>query len=181
MCGIKTENVYKLPLSYGDNNIAILSVDPQTIFAYWEISDEIKIRLSQSFNCDAWERSYPALKVTNISKNNSFFIRINEFSNSWYINVPDSNSLYTIEIGRKLSDSFFVSFANSNCTYTPAENISPNTNLQFVNYNTFDIADSGIVNHNLNKDANQYLQSTPAAGLSSFDISSILPANTECL
>lgn len=117
-----------------DNSITLLARDPNWLYVYWELSDSNIKTFIQEFGEELWEKSIPVLKVTNISKNDIFYIRINGFSNNWYINVPDSNCLYMVEIGRKISEHFFISLSNSNCIVTPADFVSPNTTAYFANY-----------------------------------------------
>ena len=41
------------------------------------------------------------MKIFNLTKNYSFEVEINDFANSWYINVADANCDYKVELGRK--------------------------------------------------------------------------------
>lgn len=119
---------------YNDNRIVLLARDPHWLYAYWELSEENKKKFYEDFGHELWEKSLPVLKVTNVSKNERFYIRINDFSDNWYINVSDSDSLYVAEIGRMVSGQFFINLASSNYTVTPGENVSMNTSAYFINY-----------------------------------------------
>lgn len=134
MSEVYSQSAYFLPSGYGDNRITLLTRDPHWLYAYWEVSNNRKNAFVEDFGPELWEKSIPVLKVTNLSKNESFFVRINDFSNNWYINVSDSNCLYVAEIGRKISDRFFITLATSNYTVTPGDNISNNTSAYFINY-----------------------------------------------
>lgn len=129
-----TPDSYRLSSSYNDNAIVLLARDPHWLYAYWEVSDDKKNTFYKDFGSELWEKSTPVLKVTNVSRNNFFYIRINNFSDSWYINVPDSNNLYIAEIGRMVSGQFFINLASSNYAVTPGESISPATTAYFINY-----------------------------------------------
>ena len=123
-----------LPSQYNEDRIVLLSRDPHWLYAYWEISEERKNEFYKDFGQELWEKSSPVLKVINVTKNESFFVRINDFSDNWYINVPDSNSTYVAEIGRMVSGRFFINLVCSNQAVTPGENISLNTSVLFVDY-----------------------------------------------
>lgn len=127
------ESFSNLPDGYNDNKIVLLPRDPHWLFAYWEISDEKRNRFINEFGQATWEKSTPALKITNLSKNYSNYITINDFSNTWYINVSDSNSVYVAELGRKVSEDFFVNLATSNVAATPNDRIMGADNIYFVN------------------------------------------------
>lgn len=124
-----------LPLGYNDNRITLLARDPHWLFAYWEVSEDRKNSFFQQFGETLWKNSVPVLRVTNVNNNSSFYIKVNDYANNWYINVPDANCLYVAEIGRRVSEEFFISLASSNSTSTPGNSISANTTVNFVNYN----------------------------------------------
>lgn len=114
--------------------ITLLSRDPNWLYVYWDISEEKNRAFLAELGEDLWKRSLPALKVTNIIKNESFFVRINEFSDSWYINVTDSNQIYVVEIGRKISENYFIGLSSSNSISTPSSYVSSNTTACFASY-----------------------------------------------
>ena len=63
----------------------------------------------------------PILKIFNLTKNYSFEIEINDFANSWYINVEDANCDYKVELARRTvhyeenlnTDYIYLSSSNS--------------------------------------------------------------------
>jgi len=134
MYEVQSQSTYTLPMGYNDDQIVLLARDPHWLFAYWEISEDRKNHFIGAFGHELWEKSVPVLKVTNVSKNSSFYVRINDFSNSWYINVPDSNCLYVAELGRRIADEFFVNLVSSNYVEAPNDTISANTAAYFINY-----------------------------------------------
>lgn len=134
MLETNAQNQYFLPPVYDDNRIVLLARDPFWLYAYWEISREKRNDFFDNFGNNLWDKSIPVLKVTNISRNDVFYVRINDFSNSWYINVSDSNNVYAAEIGRMVREQFFVSLASSNHITTPGDSISQNTTSCFADY-----------------------------------------------
>lgn len=121
-------------MSGTDSCITILARDPNWLYVYWNIPEEKNMAFSAELGEELWKRSIPALKVSNITRNESFFVRINEFSDSWYVNVQNSNNLYMVEIGRKLSENYFIGMLSSNSIFTPSNYVSPDTTACFVNY-----------------------------------------------
>lgn len=110
---------YDLPYKYDEDTVKILAQTPHKLFVYWNISDESKMEITQKYGQDFWDKSYPVLIVRNTTKNYSFEIKINDFANSWYIDIPDNSSLYNVVIGRKLFNDFSYS---SNIQFIPEEN-----------------------------------------------------------
>lgn len=133
MSEVQEQTSRNLPSNYGEDRISLLARDPNWLYVYWEITKEKIDAFIMEFGSEVWDKSIPVLKVTNITKGESSYIRINDFSDSWYINVQEPNSLYMVEIGRRVSDSFFISIAQSNQVSTPCNNMSSNTDIRFVN------------------------------------------------
>lgn len=134
MSEFQSQYNYHLPEGYDDNKITLLARDPHSLYAYWEVSETRKSNFKYEFGEGLWNRSVPVLKIINVSKNTSSFIRVNDFSNSWFINVEDANSLYVAELGRFVADQFFINLACSNYISTPSNSISSNTGASFINY-----------------------------------------------
>jgi hypothetical protein len=134
MQDIEKNGAYVLPEFYNYDTMVLYAVDPNWLFACWEISDHKKNAFIEDFGKYLWDKSVPILKVTNITRNESFNIRINDFSDSWYINVPYPNCLYKTEIGRNVSGRFFISLVNSNSVYVPGKTPRDNTKVLFADY-----------------------------------------------
>lgn len=92
---------YDLPYRYNQTVVKILAQTPNTLFVYWDISDLDRQNLINTYGEKFFEETKPVLIIHNESKNYSFEIEINDFANSWYLQIPDSKSSYTIELGRK--------------------------------------------------------------------------------
>ncbi|MCR4434794.1 MAG: DUF4912 domain-containing protein [Clostridiales bacterium] len=132
-----SQDTYHLPAGYNDSRIVLLARDPHCIFAFWEVSGDTRSHFIEEFGSELWDKSTPVLKVTNVSKNSSFHIRVNDFATNWYIRVEDSDSLYFAELGRMVSGRFFINIASSNYIATPSENVSSNTTAYFADYRDF--------------------------------------------
>ena len=151
-------------MSDADSCITILARDPNWLYVYWDIPKEKNTTFLAELGEELWKRSIPALKVSNITRNESFFVRINEFSDNWYVNVQDSNNLYMVEIGRKISENYFIGMSSSNSIITPSNYVSPDTNACFVNY--VDLK-SGRVEIQTGKVYDSFMYSHATEGISS--------------
>lgn len=129
-----SENPEELPLGYDESRIMIMPRDPHWLYAYWEISGNTRADFIKEFGSEIWEKSEPVIKITNLSKNTHFYIRINDYANNWYINVPDSNCVYSAELGRNIHERFFIGFTGSNRTRTPGDCVSTNNTIFFSDY-----------------------------------------------
>lgn len=129
------QTISGLPEKCGQNYITLLVRDPHWLYVYWDISEDKKKMFLSEFGSELIDKSVPVLKVTNISKNESFYVRINNFSNNWYVNVDDPNCIYVVEIGLRIAENFFISMLDSNSIITPGETVSSETNRFFINYN----------------------------------------------
>ena len=92
---------YDLPFRYNQTIIRILAQTPTNLFIYWEISDEDRETLKKQYGEYFFEITKPVLIVYNETLNYTFEIDIDDFANSWYLSVDDSNSKYKIELGRR--------------------------------------------------------------------------------
>ena len=90
-----------MPFKYNKTVVKILAQTPTNLFVYWEISDEDKEKLKNQFGEYFFEITKPVLIVYNETLNYSFEVDIDDFANSWYLHVDDSNSEYKIELGRR--------------------------------------------------------------------------------
>ena len=92
---------YDLPHNYNQTIVTILSQTPTRLFVYWEISEDTRNNFKEMYGEDFFSVTSPILIVYNDTLNYSFEVPINDFANSWYINVNDSNCKYHVELGRK--------------------------------------------------------------------------------
>lgn len=134
MQSISKETGYYLPLSYNDNKIALLVRDPYWLYAYWDISNEKRESFIKQFGEDSWNNSKPVLKVTNITEGQHFYIEINDFASSWYLNVNKPNCVFCAEIGRLFPNSTFVMLLTSNPVHTPQDSPSKDETAVFADY-----------------------------------------------
>lgn len=92
---------YDLPNTYNQTTVKLLFQTPKKLFVYWEISETDKQKYFNENGNDFFEKTTPYLVVENKTKNYSFEFEINDFANSWYFDVPDSNCEYNVSLIRK--------------------------------------------------------------------------------
>lgn len=92
---------YDLPYRYNETVVKILAQTPKKLFVYWDVSDSDRQKYLKAFGNNFFEETYPVLLVHNQDKNYTFEVPINDFANSWYLDINDPKSKYVIELGRK--------------------------------------------------------------------------------
>ena len=92
---------YDLPYRYNETVVKILAQTPKRLFVYWDISDNDRNRFVETFGENFFNDTYPVLLIHNEDKDYTFEVSINDFANSWYLDIPDPKSKYAIQLGRK--------------------------------------------------------------------------------
>lgn len=136
---------YDLPYRYNETIVKILYQTPTILFVYWDISDYDRDNFIKQYGENFFNNTRPILKVYNLTKNYDFEVEINDFANSWYINVNDANCVYKVELSRKTIryeeklDKDYIYVSSSNYIEFPNDRILldelPNT-INFKNVKT---------------------------------------------
>jgi len=111
---------YDLPYRYNETVVKILYQTPTILFVYWDISDFDRENYIKQYGENFFNNTKPVLKVYNLTKDYCFEVEINDFANSWYINVNDANCIYKVELSRKKID--FVENLHSDYVYITTSN-----------------------------------------------------------
>ncbi len=98
---IEVIEYYDLPYRYNQTVVKVLAQTPNTLFIYWDISDEDRESFVKEYGEDFFNNTKPVLVVRNDTMHYSFEIDIDDFANSWYLHVNDANCKYSIELGRR--------------------------------------------------------------------------------
>ena len=137
---------YDLPNLYNQTVVKILAQTPTVLFVYWDISVKDKQYYLDKYGEDFFNNTIPYLTVTNQTKNYSFEIEINDYANSWYINIPDSDCKYDVVLFRKSKNLKVhqenIYITSSNNLQTPNDHIlfdSLGKNIFFKNVKTNEI------------------------------------------
>ena len=106
---------YDLPYRYNETVVKILAQTPKRLFVYWDISDDDRNKYQKAFGNNFFKDTYPVLLVHNEEKDYTFEVPINDFANSWYLDIIDPKSKYVIQLGRKFKTKpEFVNIASNN-------------------------------------------------------------------
>ena len=92
---------YDLPYRYNQTVVKVLAQTPTTLFIYWDISDVDRSNFVKEHGEDFFNYTKPVLVIHNDTMNYSFEVEIDDFANSWYLHVNDSNCSYRVELGRR--------------------------------------------------------------------------------
>ena len=95
------QEYYDLPYRYNETIVTILAQTPKRLFVYWDISDKDRESYKKAFGDDFFEKTYPVLLVHNEEMDYTFEVPINDFANSWYLDIQDSKKNYVVQLGRK--------------------------------------------------------------------------------
>ena len=141
---------YDLPDKYDKTMVKLLFQTPKRLFVYWEISEADRKLFLEKNGEDFFENTVPYLVVKNKTKNYTFEIEINDYANSWYFDIPDSNSEYDVELIRKNKISnISVPITTSNHLEVPNNKILFDQNRKeifFKNVKTETVTSKNIAN-----------------------------------
>ena len=124
---------YDLPYRYNQTIVKVLAQTPTTLFVYWDISDADRSHYVETYGDNFFNDTKPVLVVHNITMNYSYEIDIDDFANSWYLHVNDSNCEYSVELGRRPKYNNEEFNIPNNYLYVTSSNImdSPNDHILF--------------------------------------------------
>lgn len=132
---IEVLEYYDLPYRYNQTVVKVLAQTPTTLFIYWDISDADRANFVEQYGENFFNYTKPVLVIHNNTMHYSFEIEIDDFANSWYLHVNDSNCEYTVELGRRpkyYNEERHIDIAN-NYLYVTSSNVidSPNDHVLF--------------------------------------------------
>ena len=117
---------YDLPYRYNETLVKILYQTPTILFVYWDISDYDRENFIKQYGENFFNNTRPILKIYNLTKKYDFEVEINDFANSWYINVNDADCEYKVELIRRTIK--FEENLNTDYIY-----VSTSNNIEFPN------------------------------------------------
>ena len=124
------QEYYDLPYRYNETVVTILAQTPKRIFVYWDVSDNDRNNFIKVFGDDFFDKTYPVLLVHNEELNYTFEVPINDFANSWYLDIKDSKNNYVIQLGRKFRN--IETTKNINYDYARQENINLQNDFIYI-------------------------------------------------
>lgn len=135
---------YDLPYRYNETIVKILAQTPKRMFVYWDISDNDREKYIKTFGEDFFEKTYPVLLLYNEDKKYIREIPINDFANSWYIDIPDPKTKYSIQLGRKFKT--YNEVVKVNIQKVQENNIILHTDyLPFANSNVLEVPNDRVL------------------------------------
>ena len=99
---------YDLPYKYNKTVVKVLAQNPNTLFVYWEISDDDIEELKKQYGEDIFYKTRPVLIIHNLTDNYSFEVNIDDFANNWYVHVNDPKCNYSAELGRRPNNMYKI-------------------------------------------------------------------------
>ena len=128
---IEVLEYYDLPYRYNQTVVKVLAQTPTSLFVYWDISDEDRKKYIAQYDEYFFNNTKPVLIVHNRTKNYDFEVTINDFANSWYLPIKDSDCQYEIEVGRRPINKY-IAIPNDYFYITTSNEIeSPNDHILF--------------------------------------------------
>lgn len=132
----------ELPPGYGDTKILAMTRDPYWAFVYWEINHEKRRELGMLQQ----HQLRMVLRVHDVSgidfngnnANKSFDIDVNDYTNNWYIQVPEPNRSYCVDLGVFDEKGNFILIARSNIFSTPRDTVSDQFDEEWRSLHDFD-------------------------------------------
>ncbi|MBP3597380.1 MAG: DUF4912 domain-containing protein [Clostridia bacterium] len=135
---------YDLPYRYNETVVKILAQTPKRLFIYWDISDNDTQKYLKAFGEDFFNKTYPVLLVHNEEMNYTYEIPINDFANSWYLDINDPKCKYTVQLGRKFKE--IPKFAQETINIIEEEKINiKNDYIEIVSSNTLEAPNDRVL------------------------------------
>jgi len=121
-----------IPEAYNETYLRAIPRDPQWMFVFWELSEQTRNDLRIKMGAEGHASAKRVLRLIDVTDNSYdgnnpqryIDIEINEFANSWYIQVPESNRNYLIELGLLTKEGRFYFAARSNVVGIPRKGVS---------------------------------------------------------
>ena len=126
---------YDLPYRYNKTVVKALAQNPNTLFVYWEVSDEDRNSFIKKYGERFFHITKPVLIIHNLTDKYSYELDINDFANNWYIHVNDSKCQYVVELGRRPIE--YTEEVPTDYIYITSSNVieAPNDHVLFFNEN----------------------------------------------
>lgn len=122
-----------LPPEYGENTITLITVDPNKLFTYWEVREDILTIFTGNLNIRVYDVT--GIDFDGMNANSYFDIAANERIGSCYIDVSPAKEIIA-DIGIIYFEGIFITVARSNKVSTPPIPVSEEGMLPQKLYDT---------------------------------------------
>lgn len=123
-----------LPARYAEEAITVLVRNPRSLYVYWERSVEGDQNLLTTLGEDAYRRSTPCLRITDVTPGadpgqiagKMWLLDVSELDDHWFVQdgiLPDHT--YEISFGRRTADGTYIVLSHSLPVRTPHETPAP--------------------------------------------------------
>lgn len=139
---------YDLPFRYNQTVVKILAQTPNTLFIYWDISDDDRQAYITKYGKDFFNNTRPYLRITNENMNYTFEVEINDFANSWYLHINDASCEYKVELIRKFIVNFEEVHTTQNTSDTSFSKLTPyhiNDSIFITSSNEIEVPNNHIL------------------------------------
>lgn len=108
----------RIPDHYSENKLVIMIRDPLCLYAYWEITPELKAMVEQHFR-QPWGTITLVLRVLGDIQGVNFLsilgdTVIDKSADNWYLPLPNSSRRFRVILGFHTPDGTFVPLLGSN-------------------------------------------------------------------
>ncbi len=138
------ESEFVFPGGYGQDKVVLLVRDPYWMHTYWEITSSKVGALKAQFGEQLINQSRLVLRLLDINDttpakpNRVQDIDITGHTNNWYLQVPNADCSYCVEVGFLAPDGRFILVARSNIVRTPRAGVSDVYDEQWMTLEDYD-------------------------------------------
>jgi hypothetical protein len=130
----RTEKAHSIPWGYGRDVVVAMAVDPERLFAYWEVTDDAIARARAELG-PAADDSWLTLRVHDVTgilfdgtnAHHHFDVGIARSDRQWFVTVGRPASTVVVELGVVARDGSFAKIARSHRVDFPRRDPAPRT------------------------------------------------------
>lgn len=100
------EYCFGLPLKYESTFGALLPLDRERVYVYWEISSLTKNKFQEKYGEKSWQNSILALRL--FTGEEQRIIKLHDYTDNWYVYLTNQELPQKGELGRIMPDRLFV-------------------------------------------------------------------------
>jgi hypothetical protein len=132
-----------IPWGYGRDRITAMSVDPNRLYLYWEVTDPTLDKARGSLGAGAKD-AWVSLRIYDVTgrifdgtnAHGYFDIKVDRSDRQWFVHVGKPASTHVAEIGLKSMEGYFVKIARSGRVDFPRFEPSPDTAVEWLTVRT---------------------------------------------
>lgn len=124
----------EIPPGYDDNRVVLLVRDPYCLFAYWEVNDDKRREVGETYSPDVWQNGHLVLRLRDLSSPllEVWDVPVQGLLSTWYVPVPWPGHTYQADLGLMAPGGHFILLASSNLATTPSAGVSAYTDEEWL-------------------------------------------------